>query len=69
MQILRFYVPVPKDELYTIWAMQKELTRGEVKTDMGLAEDERVEDAGLDHEEGLDLRSARKPKARERVVA
>ena len=68
-QILRFYVPVPKDELYTIWAMQKELTRGEVTADMGLAEDERVEDAGLDHEDGLDLRSARKPKARERIVA
>jgi hypothetical protein len=50
-RVLRFYVPIPKDELFAIWAKQKELTRGEPTADMGLAEDERVEDAGLDHEE------------------
>ena len=50
-RILRFYVPLPKDELTTIWAQQKALTRGEPTADMGLPEDERVEDAGLDHEE------------------
>ncbi|MBN9218378.1 MAG: radical SAM protein [Mesorhizobium sp.] len=50
-RVLRFYVPVPKDELFAIWAKQKELTRGEPTAETGLAEDERVEDAGLDHEE------------------
>ena len=60
---------MPKDELYAIWAMQKELTRGETTADMGLAEDERVEDAGLDHEDELDQRAAGTPKARGRVVA
>jgi hypothetical protein len=50
-RILRFYVPLPKDELTAIWAQQKALTRGQPTADMGLPEDERVEDAGLDHEE------------------
>ena len=50
-RLLRFYVPLPKDQLYAIWAKQKDLTRGEVTADMGLAEDERVEDAGLESEE------------------
>ncbi|MBY2941834.1 radical SAM protein [Rhizobium laguerreae] len=50
-RILRFYVPVSKDELTAIWARQKELVRLESMSDLGLAEDERVEDAGLDYEE------------------
>jgi hypothetical protein len=49
--ILRFYVPVPKEELFAIWAKQKELPRTEVRGDLGLAEDERIEDAGLEYEE------------------
>ena len=68
-RVLRFYVPLPKDELSAIWAKQKELTRGELTADTGLAEDERVEDAGLDHEDESDLPSSRKPRSRERVVA
>ena len=68
-QVLPFYIPLPKDELYAIWAMQKKLTRGEVTADMGLAEDERVEDAGLDHEDGLDLLATRKHSACGRVAA
>ena len=68
-RVLRFYVPLPKDELFAIWAKQKELTRGELTADTGLAEDERVEDAGLDHEDESDLPSSRKPKSRERVAA
>ncbi len=68
-KILRFYVPVPTDELYTIWEKQRELTRGEAAADAGLAEDERVEDAGLDHESALDMRSDRKLKAHARSVA
>jgi hypothetical protein len=50
-RILRFYIPVSKDELTAIWARQKELVRLESISDLGLAEDERVEDAGLDYEE------------------
>ena len=68
-RVLRFYVPLPKDELSAIWAKQKELTRGELTADTGLAEDERVEDAGLDHEDESDLPSSRKPRSRERVAA
>ena len=68
-RVLRFYMPLPKDELIAIWAKQKELTRGELTADTGLAEDERVEDAGLDHEDQSDLPSSRKPKSRERVAA
>ncbi len=49
--VLRFYAPRPKDELIGIWAKQKLLLRGEDPSDLGLAEDERVEDAGLDYDE------------------
>ncbi|MEI5668150.1 radical SAM protein [Bosea sp. CCNWLW174] len=69
-RVLGFYVPLPKEELFAIWAKQKELTRGEVTADMGLAEDERVEDAGLDHDDESALpTSTRRSKARERVAA
>lgn len=67
-QVLRFYVPLPKEELFAIWAKQKELTRGEPTADMGLAEDERVEDADLEHEDESEP-PVRKPKPRERVAA
>lgn len=67
-RVLRFYVPVPKEELFAIWAKQKELTRGEPSTDMGLAEDERVEDAGLDHEEP-EMMPIRKTKTHEGIAA
>jgi hypothetical protein len=67
--VLRFYVPLPKEELFTIWAKQKELTRGEVTADMGLAEDERVEDAGLQSDEEPLSIKARRGKAGDRVAA
>ena len=51
-RVLRFYIPLPKDELYSIWAMGKELRTGDVVAEMGLAEDERVEDADLEREDG-----------------
>lgn len=50
-RILRFYVPQPKELLLEIWSKQKSLTYGEVTADMGLAEDERVEDADLEQTE------------------
>ena len=46
-RVLRFYVPLTKNELYAIWGLQKKLTHGEVTEEMDIAEDERVEDAGL----------------------
>ena len=52
-RILRFYVPLPKEELRAVWAMQREIRRGEIPVDLGPAEDERVEDAGLDHDEAF----------------
>lgn len=66
--ILRFYVPIPKAELFEIWAKQKELLRSE-PTDLGLAEDERVEDAGLDSEEEPVMPPAVKSKSRQRIAA
>lgn len=47
--ILQFYMPRPKDELTKIWSKQAEW--GAVAHALGVPEDERVEDAGLDAEE------------------
>lgn len=51
-RVLGFYVPVPKEELVAIWAKRKGLKRA-LPLDLGLPEDERVEDAGLDYEEDM----------------
>jgi hypothetical protein len=67
-RILRFYIPVPKDQLVEIWAKQKELLRN-APVDLGLAEDERVEDAGLDSEEEPLPPPKPKKKSRERLAA
>ena len=67
-RLLRFYVPLPKEELSAIWSKQKELTRGEAVADVSLAEDERVEDAGLDHEEDSPPVAPVKLKRKERVA-
>lgn len=68
-RVLRFYVPLPKEELFSIWAKQKELTRGEVIADIDLAEDERVEDAGLEREDEPDPPPTCKPKFGEKIAA
>lgn len=68
-QILRFYIPMPKDQLFEIWAKQKALTAGEITADMGLAEDERVEDAGLEADEEPIVTVAASPKRAKRVAA
>lgn len=68
-RVLRFYVPMPKEELFAIWAKQKELTRGEVTADMGLAEDERVEDAGLDNDDETELSATPAPRTKGRMAA
>ena len=67
-RILRFYVPLPKEELFAIWAKQKELAQGEAPADGGLAEDERVEDAGLDYKDELDPSSDRNSAYREGIA-
>lgn len=69
-RVLRFYVPLPKEDLFAIWTKQKALTRGQPTADMGLAEEERVEDAGLDYEEEPEPTSEPKlkTKTRERMA-
>ena len=54
-RVLPFYVPMPKEELSTIWQMQKDLTRDDTTVKMQPAADERVEDAGIDHEDSPEL--------------
>ena len=67
-RILRFYVPLSKEELSAIWEEQKELAQGKATADMGLAEDERVEDAGLDYKDELDPSSDRNSAYREGIA-
>jgi len=47
--ILPFYVPRPKEEWLAVW--QSKRTAAAEEVNHGLAEDERVEDAGLDYED------------------
>lgn len=49
--ILPFYVPMPKPALFAIWEGQNGPARPESVFEASLAEDERVEDAGLDAED------------------
>jgi hypothetical protein len=48
---LPFYVPKPKDELYEIWKRQKESRRATPRYTLPVADEERVEDAGLEYED------------------
>lgn len=50
-RVLPFYVPMTKEELYALWEMQKKLAKSDDGPNMELAEDERVEDAGLDQDD------------------
>ncbi len=56
-RVLRHYVPISKDRLKEIWALQKSLQGPDDPADLGLAEDERVEDADLESEDSLALRT------------
>jgi len=67
-RVLRFYAPVPKEELYLIWQHQRSLGSMEIANE-GPAEDERVEDAGLDYEGEEALESAPPPQTSGRKVA
>ena len=50
-RVLGYYMPLPKDELVDIWAKQKELANRRAASELGLADDERIEDAGLQHDD------------------
>lgn len=47
-ELLSFYLPLPKDEERKIWNKQRALSKAAQPANDGLAEDEFVEDAGLD---------------------
>jgi hypothetical protein len=66
-RLLPFYVPKPKPELFEIWARQKEILRDDAMSHVTLADDERVEDAGLDQDDG-ELPVAAAPVGRKRVL-
>jgi hypothetical protein len=58
---LKHYVPISKERLQEIWALQKQ-KRGDIDADdFGLAEDERVEDADLESDEAIALRPLEVP--------
>jgi len=54
-RVVPYYIPLPKEELFTIWANRRSLMNRPT-SDVELPEDERVEDAGLDEEEHLAVR-------------
>jgi len=67
-RILPFYVPMPRHELFTFWDGQDGPVSREPVFEVGLAEDERVEDAGLVTEneftgapEGIETNTKRVP--------
>lgn len=68
-RVLRFYEPLPKKELYAIWESQRKLTRGEPTADMDLADDERVEDAGLHEVDDSTFQSIAENAPRAKVAA
>ena len=68
-RVLCFYIPRSKEELFAIWAEQKEVARNMSTVDLGLPEDERVEDAGLDYEEDVVLSPAHEASSRARAAA
>jgi hypothetical protein len=66
---LHFYIPVPKDELAKIWAKQKLLIAGDKQLQVGLADDEIVEDAGLEADDPPPPPSTQKSKTRNQRAA
>lgn len=68
-RILPFYVPKPKQELYQIWEQQKAASQGRSNVDLVLADDERVEDAGLEDDDSSEIMTAPRVKPRKRAIA
>ena len=67
-RVLPFYVPMPKPELFAIWEDHNWPARREPVFDAVLAEDERVEDAGLDAEDDSPIAPEVIETSRERVT-
>ena len=65
--VLPYYVPKPKSELFDIWARQKAINNQPLAREETVAEDERVEDAGLDQDLEC-LSTAMKPKDSNRAT-
>jgi hypothetical protein len=61
---LHFYIPVPKDELTRIWKKQKLLVADDRQLQVGLTEEEIVEDAGLENDVLAPPLAAPRPKKR-----
>lgn len=59
--ILTFYEPIPKAELFRIWE-KKRAANALKPIDFGVPDDERVEDAGLDAEEASELPTPETPR-------
>ena len=68
-RVLRYYIRLPQEELYSIWAARKNTGQTDTNGSLGLAEDERVEDAGLDFEEDVSTHVGHDSDGMERVVA
>lgn len=66
-RLLRYYVPAPKEQLAAIWAEQRSGKRP-AGAGIDIADDERVEDAGLDYDEFAQP-SAPEIKRKERLPA
>jgi hypothetical protein len=67
--ILRYYVPKAKTELFEIWRKQRVLLESKKAVVDTVAEDERVEDAGLEFDEAAIPTSEQPAKQQKRAVA
>lgn len=67
-RVLPFYVPLPAEERQAIWDEQRALAHDNSAADVGLAQDERVEDAGLEFENEPPLAQQITKSNRERVA-
>lgn len=68
-RILPFYIPLASEEVRAIWTEQRALPRDSRDLVLGLAEDERVEDAGLEIEDELSIAREVTELQRARVAA
>ena len=67
-RILAFYIPMPKNELRAIWERQGPSDQGASVIEIGLAEEERVEDAGLETDGDLPPHTKSSKRYKERAA-
>ena len=67
--VLRFHVPIPKEKEREIWSKQRELKALSIPVELGLTEEERVEDAGLEFNISELSQSSVKAASKQRVRA